>query len=828
MAKRKRSREGAGDTGTTGDLPRWLPWAVYSALTLLLFGAFVFSSQMLFGSDTVGLGYMARKFYADAVGAGDFPLWNPNLLGGVPFLEAISGGDSLYPTALLLFVMEPYRALGWKLVLHVFLAGVFMYGWTRKLGVTSGGALVAGAGYLMAPFMVTLVYPGHDGKVFVTALTPLLFWAMESTFRRKGLLPYAGVAGVVALVVLTTHFQMAYFLFGAAGLYYAFRCIQEAWSGGEGGRVENAVRRRGSWTPALGRFGLFLAASVLGAAVAGVQLIPAVKYATEFSRRTATTTAATPEANKEYAAQWSLHPEEVAALVVPEFSGSSAGGSDWTTGTYWGRNFFKLNSEYVGLVVLLLAGVSFFGASQRGVRLFLAAVGVLALLYALGAHTPIWHLAYGLLPGIRLFRSASMVVFLFGFVAVTLAAFGVDRLLKLDADADPAAATPVLRFLWTLTGVLGVGFFLAAAGALGPLWTGLLYRDIDAGKVAALAADQPYLVRGFLVATALAAGTAGLAWAALRRRLQRGALVAGFVLLVVVDLWRVDAPFIQVVGPELVTRPDPLVEELVRRKAAEPPFRVASTGSVRADQDVTPATFGIELAGGHHPNDLARYRELIGMEGSGQAVNLGNANILRVLNIRYLIWPTAELGGEPQGLEVLARTNLGDQVYQSLLSYPGLPRARLVGAAEVVPDDRAVARVLAQDFDPALTVLLAEPSPVALPDAPVEGDVQWVEDGPDRLRLTVDSPSNALLVVADNWYPAWKSTVDGVATPVLRVYHTLRAVPVGPGRHDVVMWYDAGALRGGLLATVGGLLILVAVVAVSLVRDRRDGPNAGS
>ena len=814
MAKRSRGRGGEGRANATGKadktLPAWLPWGLYGTLSLLLFGAFVFSSQMLFGSDTMGLGYMARQFYAGAVRSGDFPLWSPNLLGGVPFLEAISGGDSLYPTALLLFVMAPYRALGWKLVLHVFLAGVFMHGWTRSLGATRPAALVAGTGYLLAPFMVTLVYPGHDGKLFVTALTPLLFWAMESTFHRKGLLPHAGVAGVVALVILTTQFQMAYFLFGAAGLYYAFRCVQEA-----------GVQRRLGWTPAFGRFGIFLAASVLGAAIAGVQLMPAVTYATEFSRRTATTTAATPEANKEYASQWSLHPEEVAALVVPEFVGNSAGGSAWTTNTYWGRNFFKLQSEYVGLVVLLLAGVSFFGSRRRGVRLFLTGIGVLALLYALGAYTPVWHSAYALLPGIRLFRSASMVVFLFGFAAVTLSAFGVDRLLELKADADPAAATKVLRFLWIATGVLALGFLLAAGGALGPLWTSLLYRDIGPGKAAALVTDQPYLVRGFLVATILAAGTAGLTWATVRGQFKRGGLVTGLVLLVVVDLWRVDAPFIQVVDPERVTRPGPLVEELVRRKEAEPPFRAANVGSVQADQDVTAATFGIELAGGHHPNDLARYRELIGMEGSGSATNLLNPNVLRVLNVRYLIWPTAQQGGEPQGMEVVARSNSGGQVYQSLLTYPGLPRARLVGAAEVVPDNRVVERVLAPDFDPALTALLSEPSPVTLPGAPVQGDVQWGQVGLDRLELTVESDSNALLVVADNWYPAWKATVDGIEAPVLRAYHTLRAVPVGPGRHDVVMWYDPGTLRGGMLTTVFGLLVLVAVIVVSLVRDRR-------
>jgi hypothetical protein len=144
-----------------------------------------------------------------------------------------------------------------------------------------------------------------------------------------------------------------------------------------------------------------------------------------------------------------------------------------------------------------------------------------------------------------------------------------------------------------------------------------------------------------------------------------------------------------------------------------------------------------------------------------------------------------------------------------------------VGSAEVVPDSQVVRRILEQDFDPAITALLAEPSPMDLPGAPVQGDVQWVQVGLDRLELTVDSPSNAILVVADNWYPAWKATVDGIETPVLRAYHTLRAVPVGPGRHAVVMWYDAGTLRNGMLISVFGLLVLVGVIVVSLVSDRR-------
>jgi hypothetical protein len=811
---------------------------LYAVLTLMLFASFVFSDRMLTGQDTLSLGYMAREFYAEAVRGGDFPLWNPYILGGVPFLEALSGGDSLYPTALLLFVMEPYRALGWKLVLHVFAAGLFMYGWTRSLGLARGAALVAGTAWLLAPVMVTLVYPGHDGKLFVTALTPLLFWAMEATFRerataprRRALLAYAGVAGVVALVILTTHFQMAYFLFGAAGLYYAFRCVELArGADGEAARepAEPAPVRPRGWAPAGARFALFLAAAVIGAAAAGVQLLPSVRYVTDFSRRTATTTATTEELNKEYAGSWSMHPEEVAATIVPEFVGSSAGGADWTTDTYWGRNFFKLNHEYVGVVVLLLAAVSFFGARRKGLRLFLTALGVVALLYALGPHTPVWHLAYALLPGVRLFRAAGMVSFLFSFTAVTLAAFGVDRLLTLARGEDPDAARRATRCLWIATGALGLGLVLAGTGVLESIWTGLVYRDIAPDRSAALAALQPFLVRGFVVATVLAAGVAGLAGAAVGGKLPAGAVVGVLVLLVAVDLWRVDAPFIQTMDPRALTEADPVVAELVRREATEPPFRVHVCCGTGADQSVGPATFGIPLAGGHHPNDLARYRELLGMEASGPAVNMLNPNLLRALGVQYLIWPTAEQGGEPEGLEVVARASLGGgQVYRSLVRYPGLPRARLVGAAEVVPDERAVARILDPTFDVATTVTLPEPSPIELGGAADSAGVTWVESGLDRQVFRVEAGAPALLVVADNWYPAWRATVDGAEAPVLRANYTQRAVPVSAGTHEVVMWYDAGVLRGGMLASLAGVLLIGAmVVAARTGREARDAGHA--
>ena len=95
------------------------------------------------------------------------------------------------------------------------------------------------------------------------------------------------------------------------------------------------------------------------------------------------------------------------------------------------------------------------------------------------------------------------------------------------------------------------------------------------------------------------------------------------------------------------------------------------------------------------------------------------------------------------------------------------------------------------------------------------------------MRLTVESASNALLVVADNWYPDWKATVNGVEVPILRAYHSLRAIPVGPGRMDVELWYDAGFLRAGILSSAAGSVVLLALVVIFFLRDRRRGARDG-
>ena len=802
----------------------WLPPVIFAVITVALFRAFVFTDEMLYGGDTLSLGYAARSLYAEALSTlGRVPGWAPHLLGGTPFIEALSGGDSLYPpSVLLLMLAPPHRALGWKLVLHIFLAGIFFYSWVRAVGGSRAAGLLGGVAYMLAPFLVGFIHPGHDGKIFVTALAPLMFWMTERHFRDPGWVSFSGVGLVVASIIYTTHFQMAYFLFGGVGMYAIFRSIQL------GRGVDEAGFGSRPRAGAL-RLILFLTASVTGAAGAAWQLLPAAEYVTEYSRRTQMTSAATGQVGRDWSSSFSMNPEEVASLVVPEFAGNLAGGGiPWATGTYWGRNGFKDNHEYAGLIVLLLAAVSFLGGPRRQLRLFLTGLGGLAVLFSLGANTPIWGLFYQFVPGISLFRAPGMASFLFGFAVITLSALGLDRLITVVSSGNAAELKRIQKLLAVSTAAIAVVGFLLVTGIFTEMWTTLVYPDIGERQRQVLGSHLPNVVRGCAIVMLLSAALTVIVWGLRNQRISLPAGVGLIVALAGVDAFRVDQPFVQTMDFYEWSRADANIRTLLERETDGEPYRLWSLA--RNDQDVSAAMHGIELAAGHHPNDLSRYRELIGMEGSGSAMNLGNPNVRRILNVKYILWPDLERGAAPDG-PIVSQTQLADgRVFQTLFSDIGLPRARLVGSAVVKSDTEAVPYIMSAEHDPEIEVVLAA-NPGGILDGGVPtGSVEWSLRQPDQLELSVMSDRAAFLVISDNWFPAWRATVDDEHVDVLRANHTLRAIRVPEGRSTVRMWYESFSLSWTKKLSVGAILILLGCGGIGLTRTlgRKGGSGVGN
>jgi len=366
---------------------------------------------------------------------------------------------------------------------------------------------------------------------------------------------------------------------------------------------------------------------------------------------------------------------------------------------------------------------------------------------------------------------------------------------------------------------------LAVTGALWGLWIGVLTPDLSEAKLAALQAAQPHVARGFLIAIFVWGAGSALWWAMYRGLVTQGVAVAALALLVVLDEGRVDDAFIQTTEFESFATPDGNLRYLMDRVAEEEPFRVLSMA--RAGQDVTPAMHGLELAAGHHPNDLARYRELIGMVGSGLPEHLAppfDSNVMRLLNVRYILWPDAEYGPlerfVPPGLVTpVSQLQYSDgSPYSSVYSYPGLPRARVVGDAIVVPEDETLAVILDEaSFEPETQAVLSEPPPISLGGPDVRGEVTWIEQSPNRLLFDAYASGPALVVLSDNWFPAWKAWVDGVESPVLRADHTLRAVAIPVGQHRIEFRYQSALLRYSLILSITCMLIVLAVAGRAIL-----------
>src|SRR5438045_1872318 len=363
-------------------------WAalVYALCTLslafpALAGKFLVSPH----SDQYIAGYAFREFGAATLkAAGHFPLWNPYLFGGLPYVAAMHG-DIFYPTFLLRMIMPTDVAMTWGFIIHVFLSGLFTYGFLRAIGYGFYGSLVGGIAYMMSGQIASYVSPGHDGKLFVSALFPLALWMLYRGIRQGRAWSWGAFALIVGLCVLSPHPQLLQYLLLTCGAYALFL----AFAGVDGVKLPRNT--------AFARLGLALVAVLIGLAIGAVQYLPVREYV-QWSPRAG----GLPDYTAATSYAWP--PEELLNAYLPQFSGM--------LNSYWGRNGIHLHSDYAGVIVLVLAGLALAGLRSDPHRkqvIFWSAALLVSLLWSLGGATPFYHIPYALVPGTKFFRAPATI-----------------------------------------------------------------------------------------------------------------------------------------------------------------------------------------------------------------------------------------------------------------------------------------------------------------------------------------------------------------------------------------------------------------------------------
>jgi hypothetical protein len=785
-------------------------WAalVYALATLTL-GWPALAGRFLVNpnSDQYIAGYAFREFAASWMRSGHgMPLWNPYLFGGMPYVAAMHG-DIFYPTALLRLVLPTDVAMTWGLIVHVFLAGLFTFAFLRGAGLGFFGALIGGLAYMLGGNAAGLVSPGHDGKLFVSALLPLTLFLLLRGIRDGRAWAWGALALTITLAVLSPHPQLLQYLLLTSGAYTLFVAFSRLETG------ERLPRRT-----AFQRLGLAGVAVGIGLLGGAIQFLPLLEY-TPWSPRAGGT-------DWGHATSYSMPPEELFNFYLPQFSGILT--------EYWGRNVIHLHSEYIGASVLVLAGLAF-GIKDATARRFLwfwTGVLVVAVLWALGGHTPFYRIVYALVPGTKFFRAPSTMLYVVSLGIAVLAGLGVDRALT-RRDVSP-------RYLiaWVTAGLIIA--LLATSGALTNVATTLAIPQVT---------DRVEQGAGALTLGAWRSLLAVVATASVLFAVRRGALsarAAGFALAAVIafDLWSVARLYWRF-SPQaaVLFKSDPAVDYL---KRLDQPARVVAlalapfAGHIRdpyisglGDSRSTGfMVHGVRNVVGYHGNQLGRYQELTGFELGPWPERVANPNLRRLTNLRYLYAnaPQAPLPG--MKLVVGPVTNAAGNIVYLFEFEEDNPVAWVAPLAIKAPDENVLATVLdprfdvrrAALFDTGATVPVQPAPPLTLPP-PSDVKVTATRYEPGHISLTLDrpAPASSSLIVSENYYPGWQASVDGRPAPIGRVQYVLTGVGLPAGARSVELTFRSASYDRGKTITLVSLAAAVLMLAGGLLMNRRHG-----
>jgi hypothetical protein len=754
----------------------WIAAAVAGLLTLAFYRGFVFDgAAMLYGDDMINEGYQLRSFGVDEIKSGrGFPLWNPFVYGGQPYL-AILPGPVFYPTSLLYLIMPLHRAIGWTFVLHTFLSGIFAYLAARSIRLERAPSAVAGLAFMLTGFVVSTLYGGHDGRMFAMALIPLAFMCLERGLASSRIQWFVALGLVIALQIFTPHIQLMYYSSLALTLYALMRIGQRVRA--EGART--AVPLVAMW--ALG----FAVAGLVGLA----QLLPTVQILDVAVRGGAG------ESGYAFASSWALPPQEVSALFLPDLIGS--------LGTYWGSNPFKLHTEYLGAVPVVLALVALTAIRSDRRVTFIAITALTCVLFALGAATPLHRLAYSVIPFVKQFRAPSMMLGPASLMIALLAGLGWQRVLEARRGLG------AIPWVWVF-GLAAPLILLGLAAAISPdgllRWVRTAWYPAGWTRTAGVDPVGPLRINGWLLLLGVGGGL-GSAWAVGVRRAPEW-LLALLLLVMVADGWRVNDRYLRTVDPETVFPSDTVIEhlrsELALAERAFPPAGMAGYGPSELSVHGIPTVTGIQKF------RLEWYERFTG--GLGMQ-NVGTIAALGLLDVGFIV-ASPGISSEVLAMEASGPRGTAYRVLSDV------PHAFFPRRVEATPDTAEALR----------RILEADPLELAI----VEGDVAPAAGSgmatitryePNELVLQVEAGRAGLLFLSEVYYPAWRAEIDGESAEILRTNTAFRGVVVPAGSHEVRFRYSATEFRTGFIVSGSAAAGALVWLLIGFLRRRAAAPQ---
>lgn len=582
---------------------------------------------------------------------------------------------------------------------------------------------------------------------------------MEGLTSRVALRMWACLGLTFGWLLLGGHPPTMIHVAGFAGIYFLFRLS-------------------GQWdNQALARTGLAVAAVIVGFFLAAPAILPFLEY-TRHGSMDASSLALNRAAIR-------LPSNTLILWLFPKLSGTPMEGFQdimlWLGIGNLLPNFVE-RTGYVGVLpwMLALCGLIFY---RNRMTIFFGVSIVVSLLAV-----------YGMPPFPALFESVPIVKDANPTRLLLIAAVGVAVLAGLGWDGFYRLENSRKR-LWAMA-----GFWLAMGLVLLCFWHKIepRWKYLDAASRAYVEPQFLMMAGNVVVAGALLLPSISRQWAI------RSIIGLGWVTL---DLLSFGMGINPTVSRDDYYPDAPSIKWLQQDKTD---FRILGLGTAFVPD--TSELYGIKDARGYDFISIERYEELInGKPGSLFFYRAADAlpDALLLLGVKYVLNFNSSPPARPQFDLVYSNTVT---IYRNN-QFTG--RAMTVFNYSVDKPASILAAVRSSSFNPRQSLLLEQDPNISVPHLPdmvaskalAESSVQIASEKPDELTVDASMFKPGFLLLLDTWYPGWKSTVNGVGSPILRADYNFRAVQLPAGKSVVEFRYQPETFRLGVGLCLAGSAI---------------------
>jgi hypothetical protein len=713
--------------------------------------------------------------------------------------------------------MPVEHGLTFSMVLHLMLAGVLMFFYARRIGLTPFAATLSALTYMFSGYIIGRTQ--FMTMVNAAAWFPLLLLLSDKLAARPTLVEALWLALALAVQLLAGHAQLWFYgllLLGPYIIYRSWQITNNELPRSVANEQPKAVDLQTTkdkraiyalrFTHHVSRFIkpiLYLALAVtLSLLLVAAQILPTTELLSQSQRNSG--------AERTFALTYSMWPWRLVTLLFPNFFGHPA------QGNYWGYATFWEDHAYIGVLPLLLALASVWyyfkpkspipnpQLSIINVVPFFAALVPLSIILALGWNTPVYLWLFDHIPGFSFFQAPARFLIWYTLAVAMLAGIGAQVFEATIANRPHMRRLLAACIALTAAGFIG-DFYLAGREVtfLGAIKSTGILLIISLGLLLIRPRPEEFLPTGLWQGLAL--------------------------FFVAVDLLLAGWPLIPTLPPAIFRRPIAAAEFLkaqpgaTRFYAAEQYayhttynqfFQFKSFGPPEVahwqqlKESLIP-NFGVYAnlpsANNNDPLVVGHWQQLMAQLHTGDPATRNR--LLAIMNVGYLI-DDIQTGNQT------AIYNAGYFTIQQI-SDP-LPRAYFAPQATLANTTaEALAQLSASDFEPRREVVIMSMQPPPwLGDATLRDDAQIkiVEPNANHVQLTVNTPQAGFVVLTDTYYPGWQATVNGQPAQIWPANLAFRAVRLPAGQHTVDFTYRPRNFALGLWLSIATWIILVGVI----------------